>query len=195
MPSRHLFGLLASTMFMALASTGLRAASLVPKGFSEYAKASLDGSRQCVVGAVRDEDGMNAKPFAYVDDVASKRVMWARSIALPAHTVQGRATHCIASGDVLYVLVQSDTQTQQSLSQTVLNVVQLDAATGKAQGTARVDVPGVKVAYSAWVDDGDSGHVQKEADGQIDIKGTYFLMDSPDDLKEFSAKLKTPLNH
>jgi hypothetical protein len=123
----------------------------LPAHFTAYASQPIDDNRVCVAGRTTDADGINQKPVAYVAEQASKRVLWIARLDVPADMYQSRATHCTRHGDSLYILLQSDTQSEQTLSQTLLRVVKLDAASGAMQLQQDVDVP---AAYSAWVDEG-----------------------------------------
>lgn len=53
-------------------------------------------------------------------------------------------------GGSLLVLVQSDTNQATSLSQTLLNIVELSPNDGAILGDQYADVPGVDHAYSSW---------------------------------------------
>ena len=151
----------------------------VPQGFSSYAAEPLGEGRHCVVGAVSDEDGMNQKPFVYLEDTTANRVLWIRPLDLPANTYQGRATHCLRKGGTMYVLLQADTQAAQTLSQTLLRVVELDLAKGNVTGSREVAVAGVTDAYSAWVDKGEDAFHLADKNG-LSIQGEYFRMADPD---------------
>lgn len=152
--------------------------TVIPQGFSSYTSESLGDNRHCVVGAVTDEDGMNQKPLVYVEDTVANRVLWSRSLDLPANTFQGRATHCLRKGGTLYVLLQSDTQPAQTTSQTLLQVVELDLAKGATTGIRDIAVAGVTDAYSAWVDKGQGG-MHLAAKG-LAIAGEYYRLADPD---------------
>lgn len=84
------------------------------------------------------------------------------------------ATHCVAFGRSLFVLVQTDTHQQTSLTQTLLSVVRLSSAEGVIE-TRDEELPGVEEAYSAWVEKGSQGF--QEVAGQLKITGQYRLMD------------------
>lgn len=107
----------------------------------------------CVVGAATDDDGMNERPVAYVTHASSKQPLWVDELSLPSHTFQSRATHCVSSSLALFVLLQSDTQPEQSLSQTLLRVLKVDPATGKVQAQRDIQITG---AYSTWIAAGPS---------------------------------------
>jgi len=163
-------------------------AAAVPQGFSSYAAEPAGDNRQCVVGAVADEDGTNQKPFVYVEDTGANRVLWTRALELPTHTVQGRATHCLHKGGTVYVLLQADTQPAQSTSQTLLRVLELDAATGNPTASREVTMPGVADATSAWVDKGeDAFHLAGK--GGVAVSGEYFRLADPDKHLPFTVTL------
>ena len=123
----------------------------LPDHFTPYTSEPIGDNRICVAGRTTNADGMNQKPVAYVGEQASKRVLWIARLDMPADMYQSRATHCARHGDSLYILLQSDTQSEQTLSQTLLRVVKLNAASGAMQLQQDVDVPS---AYSVWVDEG-----------------------------------------
>jgi hypothetical protein len=76
---------------------------------------------------------------------------------LPRRVYQGRATHCVASIDALYVLVQMDTDSHALTDQTVLEVVKLDRFTGRVTARSGFVGPDTATACTAWVDEG-AGH-------------------------------------
>jgi hypothetical protein len=161
----------------------------VPQGFSSYATEPLGDGRHCVVGAVADEDGMNQKPFVYLEDTNANRVLWTRPLDLPANTYQGRATHCLRKGANVYVLLQVDTQPAQMLSQTLLRVVELDLAKGSINGSHDVAVSGVTDAYSAWVDKGEDAFRLADKNG-LTVQGEYFRLADPDKHLPFKAVVR-----
>ncbi|WP_363797285.1 hypothetical protein ABU614_18955 [Lysobacter firmicutimachus] len=145
-------------------------AAEIPAGFSSYASESIGGNRQCVVGAATDEDGMNPRPVVYLAET-SGRPVWVRSLDLPADMHQSRATHCVGEGGALYVLLQSDTQAPQSLSQTVLHALKLDARSGATLAQAPLSVPGASGAVSAWVGEDPAGFAWRDAG--LTVSGQY----------------------
>ncbi|WP_157476814.1 hypothetical protein [Lysobacter sp. Root690] len=171
-------------------ASGAATETVIPAGFSSYASESIGDGRQCVVGAAVDQDGMNQKPVVYIEQTSGKPV-WTRTLELPKDTYQSRATHCLHLDDALYVLLQSDTQPQQSLSQTLLRVVKLDAGNGAVRGGGDVEVPGAQDAYSAVVAEG-AQHL-RWSDDQLIVAGQYFLLDTPDQRIDFQAQLKADL--
>ena len=164
----------------------------IPQGFSSYASESIGEGKQCVAGATRDEDGMNQRPVAYVAQTSGKPI-WSKSLDLPSDTYQSRATHCLREGDAVYVLLQSDTQQEQTLSQTLLKVVKLDLANGSVQASGDVAVAGAKGAYSAFVEEG-SQHLRWN-NGALVVSGQYFTLEDPDKRSEFQTTLKADLTH
>jgi hypothetical protein len=164
----------------------------IPQGFSSYASESIGDGKQCVAGATRDEDGMNQRPVAYVAQTSGKPV-WTKSLDLPADTYQSRATHCVREGDAVYVLLQSDTQPEQTLSQTLLKVVKLSLDNGAVQASGDVAVPGAQGAYSAFVEEG-AQHLRWD-NGALQVTGQYFSLGDPDKRSDFHATLKADLTH
>ncbi|HXD35329.1 MAG TPA: hypothetical protein VN624_01665 [Rhodanobacter sp.] len=125
----------------------------IPANFSQYASTPVGNGGRCVVGATTDDDGMNQRPVVYITDTRSKKTLWVDQLILPPDTFQSRATHCTSSDRALFLLLQSDTQPEQTLSQTLLRVLRLDPATGEVQSERDIRVPG---AFSAWVPEGSS---------------------------------------
>ncbi|WP_168356369.1 hypothetical protein [Lysobacter enzymogenes] len=163
----------------------------IPQGFSSYASESIGDNKQCVAGTATDEDGMNQRPVAYLAQASGKPI-WTRVLDLPSDTYQSRATHCLRQGDALYVLLQSDTQAEQSLSQTLLRVVKLNLADGAVQAAGDVVVPGAKGAYSALAEEG-AKHLRWD-NGNVVVSGQYFQLDAPDQRSDFTATLKPDLS-
>lgn len=128
-----------------------RAHARAPKNFVEYASTPSANGGRCTVGAATDDDGMNQRPVAYVTHAESKEPLWIDEFNLPPHAFQSRVTHCTWSDRALFLLLQSDTQLEQSLSQTLLRVVKVDPASGAIQETRDIPEDG---AYSAWVPEG-----------------------------------------
>jgi len=166
------------------------AATALPAHHKDYATSTIDGSRQCKVGVVTDADGMNAKGLVYVNE--GTKLVWATTLKLPEFTEQARATHCVQSGKSVYVLVQGDTNTSPSLGQTLLNVAQLDAATGKAQGMEYVDLADVNGSLSMSADT-DAKNFRVTSPGTIEVAGKYVLTDAPDASHDFKVTVKIPL--
>lgn len=123
-------------------------AARIPDNFSQYASESIGDRGRCVAGATTDADGMNQKPTVYVTRGVGTQPQWVVQLDLPRYTYQSRATHCTSPGHSLFVLLQSDTQPEQTLSQTLLHIVKVDPATGVSQAQRSIQVAG---AASAWI--------------------------------------------
>lgn len=195
-PARHLRRhVVVSTLLLAsLCGPALAGSSAtVPAGFKAYATTDIGGHRQCVVGSATDDDGMNARAFVYVEDTATHKPQWVTPLPLGnPDWYQNRATHCLGDAGKVYALVQDDTQSQASLSQTFVTVATLDAASGKVQATQRVKVPEVKGGVSAWVNEG-SDHFRLEG-GKVVVTGEYFQTSDRDVHKPFTASPSTPVS-
>ena len=166
-----------------------RSAVHVPKNFSEYGAQALDGGGHCVVGAITDDDGMNERAVAYVIEANATQPTWVDMLDLPSDTYQSRATHCTSNGSALFVLLQSDTQPQQTLSQTLLRVARLDPANGAVQVQHDVPVPGT---FSAWVELG-PGHFHWKEDMLV-VSGNRRPESSPDQQATFTMHMDSHLN-
>ena len=142
------------------------------------------------MGVATDADGMHAKGLVYVND--GKSLAWSTTLKLPEFTEQARATHCVQSGKSLYVLVQADTNTSPALSQTLMNVAQLDAASGKVQAMEYVDLADVKGAFSASVAT-DAKNFRVTSPGTLEVAGKYVLTDAPDASHDFTVTVNIPL--
>ncbi len=165
-------------------------ATSLPESFNQYASSSMEDGNSCVTGANTDNDGMNQRPAVYA--VSNKvDVKWSQQLELPSDTYKGRATHCLYTQGAVFVLVQSDTQPQQTLSQTLLSVAKLDARTGAVKANTTIEVPDVAAAYSAWVDKG-AHHFQWMGDG-VAIRGNYFLLSNREERRQFEAHLNRDL--
>ncbi|MGJ3703778.1 hypothetical protein [Variovorax sp. AFSI2.2] len=164
------------------------AALKLPDHFTAYASASIGHSRRCVSGMSADEDGMNQRPEVYATNASGKRVLWIARLDLPADMYQSRATHCAGRGDALYVLLQSDTQASQSLSQTRLRVVKLNAFTGAVQLLQDVEIP---ATYSAWVNKGATRFVW--SGNRLVITGNVRLASDHERVQKFTVRLNNDL--
>lgn len=166
-------------------------ASKLPEDVSAYASLPIANGQICVAGVKTDDDGMNQKPVVYLAQPHGG-FAWNVSLPLPTNTYQARATHCIAAQQVLLVLVQGDTQSEQSLSQTLLQVVELDRRTGKLIATKGVSVPNVTSAYTEWVEkDADNFSL---ASKKLVIKGQYALLSNRDQPSAFTVQMSQDLN-
>lgn len=145
----------------------------LPSDIDVYASTKLAGGARCEVGARLTGSLLQEHPVVYFV-TADGEPAWHTGLRIPQHFYQGRATHCVASDDRVYVLVQLDTDSRQALNQTVLRVVALNSKTGARIASREVNVPGVVSAYTAWVDEGDR---QFKLDGsRLVIAGQYQLL-------------------
>jgi hypothetical protein len=158
----------------------------IPAEFSEYTTVQLSGNGRCVAGAATDEDGLNQRPVAYLAG-QSQGVQWSTELPLSPGTYQGRATHCIGTDKAIYVLVQSDTQPEQTLSQTLLRVLKLNSRDGEVLASVDVGPEGVSDAWSAWVEEGEE-RFRLQGDVLV-IAGDYFRLATPEERKPFRVEI------
>lgn len=161
----------------------------LPPNVTLYARPGIGDGQHCLVGARTNDDGMNEKPVAYLEK-PSNAMAWHASLPLPPHTYQARATHCAGTTATLYVLVQGDTQSEQSLSQTLLEVVALNRATGAITAAKTIDIPNVDEAHTTWVEDGDEHFSARNKD--LIVTGQYAPLSNRNTGVEFS--LRVPMN-
>jgi hypothetical protein len=160
------------------------AAVKLPVNFTSYASESIGRNVLCHVGAVTGDDGMEQKPVVYAENEKDKKILWVKRLQLPPNTFQSRATHCAGSGDAAFVLLQSDTQSEQTLSQTLLRVVKLNADTGALITQQDLNVP---KAYTAWVAEGADRF--KWQGNALVIAGNYRTSSDDANQPEFTAHL------
>jgi hypothetical protein len=168
----------------------------LPAHVRAYATTDIGHGQQCVAGIRADEDGLNQKPVVYLTKPGGG-FAWHVQLPIPKDLYQGRATHCVASAHALYVLVQIDTYSQQSLNQTLLKVVQLNPQNGAVVAAKNVDVPNASDTYTAWVGKGDEHF--RLADDKLVITGRFDLMADRDNPtgkgpSDFTAEIPVPLH-
>lgn len=169
----------------------LQASRRIPDNFMSYATTPIHGNMQCVVGAATDEDGLNQKPVVYLapaEGSASASLRWVDVLRLPADTYQSRATHCVGPASSLYVLLQSDTQPEQTLSQTLLAIVKVDVATGAVQAREDIAIPG---AHTAWVEKG-AAHF-RWSDHALLVTGNYRKAADQEKTTPFAVRFNSDL--
>lgn len=176
---------LASGAFLMLGMSGSPLAAGLPKHFHKNASRDIGSGLQCVAGTATDDDGMNGRAHVYVEDTRTHAIQWAASIPLRKGWYQNQATHCLGDGQKVYALVQSETTSQASLSQTFISVVTMNRMDGHIDSVSPVRVPGVHGAVSAWV--GEEPEHFAKVDGKIVVTGEYLLMNNRDDIKPFIA--------
>jgi len=162
----------------------------VPANFSEYASAAAERNTRCVVGASVDDDGLNQRPVLFLSEQGD-RVRWAETLPLPPDTYQSRATHCFEASGSLYILIQSDTQPEQTLSQTLLRVLSISPRNGTVIASVDIEPAGITDAHSAWVEEGQENF--RLQDGKVVVTGMYYRLAAPEDRKPFTVELSSPL--
>jgi hypothetical protein len=181
--------LLALSILYATNTWGQGFNTSLPSSISLYAEPGIGDGQHCLVGVQTDDDGMNERPVAYLEK-SSAAVMWHASLPLPPHTYQARATHCVGTPTTLYVLVQGDTQPEQSLSQTLLEIVALNRATGTVTATKAIEPPNISDAHTAWVEAGEE-HFSAQGKDLI-VTGKFAPLSNRGNPQDFS--LKVPQN-
>lgn len=164
---------------------------ILPPSVDIYAKTDIGSGQRCMTGARADDDGMNGKPVAYLGN-SRGAMAWHVTLPLPSNTYQARATHCAGTPSTLYVLVQGDTQSEQSLSQTLLEVVAINRSTGVVTASKPVDVPNIKATHTTWVEAGSSHFLARG--GNLVITGKYALLSDRDKPLDFSLQVAQGLN-
>lgn len=162
-------------------------AAKIPAGFDLYAKTDAGEGLQCVVGDVTDEDAMNGRAYIYLEDTRSHNVRWVTSVPLRPNRYQNRATHCLSDAGKIYALVQSDTSQAQALSQTFVDLVTLNEATGRIESTEKVIAGEAGRTPSTWVEAGAQNF--RRDNGKLIVTGKYFNLQDPDARKTFTASL------
>lgn len=157
----------------------------LPRRFHTYVNQAISERQSCLAGTVTDDDGMYQKPVVVL--ATGRLVTWTRYLDGLEDTYQSRATHCVLGDNALYVLLQSDTQAPQTLSQTLLSVARLDLE-GNVQAVRPIDIPeATHQAYSASVADVPADFSWRA--GQLIVKGQYVLMGAPDARTPFTLSV------
>jgi outer membrane protein assembly factor BamB len=162
----------------------LTKAATVPAHFQSYALTDIGGGLRCIVGDTTEE-GSNGRAYVYLVDLTTHKMRWITKIPLPANRYQNRATHCLADDGKVYALVQSDTSSAQALSQTFVDVVTLDKASGHIESTEKVIAQEAGRTPSTWVDGGAESF--RRDNGKIVVTGKFFNLDDPEARKDFTA--------
>lgn len=130
-------------------------ASKVPANFEPYATTEVGSGLSCVVGAVTNKgESSDERAYVYLEESASHKIRWITPIPMRPGWYQNRASHCVAAGDSIYALVQSDTNAVPVLSQTLISVARLNQANGHMETNDIVKVPDMKGAHTVFVYDG-----------------------------------------
>lgn len=158
----------------------------VPEDFNSYATEDVGNEQLCVAGTMTDADGMNQEAYLYLLDKRDRSVVWGKALGRPVDTFQSRATHCTASEDSLYVLVQADTQSQQELSQTLLRLIKLNRGDGRVAFDKAL-TPNDADVYSASVAEGEAHFILEKR--RLTVKGAYVTSADRDNPVEFTKHL------
>jgi len=130
-------------------------AAKVPANFEPYATTEIGSGLSCVVGAVTNKgESSDERAYVYLEESASHKIRWLTPIPMRPGWYQNRASHCVAAGDSIYALVQSDTNAVPVLSQTLISIATLNQANGHVETNDIVKVPGLKGAHTVFVYDG-----------------------------------------
>ncbi|MDD5406856.1 MAG: hypothetical protein PHE73_07980 [Sulfurovaceae bacterium] len=149
---------------------------------SVYNKYSF-GSLNCIVGKKILDDGISERAFIKVVDKSIAIKNWNKELDLPeSYFFQNRATHCAFFDDNIYVLEQVDTQSSQSLSQTLLYVCKFNK-NGENKMCKIVE----NNFYTSWVE------LEKKnfnvSNDSIEIHGKFKNRNS-DNIEDFDTKMK-----
>lgn len=147
-------------------------AAKVPSSFEEYARTDVGGGLNCVVGATTNKgEGSDERAYVYLEEFASHKIRWITPIPVHPGWYQNRASHCVAAGDSIYALVQSDTNAVPVLSQTLISIAALDQASGQLKTNEIVKVPDLKGAHTIFVYEGAENF--RLEDGKIVVSGEW----------------------
>lgn len=162
--------------------------TVLPADFREYGATAFDEDKLCVVGAASNSDELAQRPYLVVKRADSgQAALWVQALSGIEGMYQTRATHCVHDGGTLYVLMQSDTHSQQTLSQTQLSVATIASEGGEAS-SEYVAVPGTQNrAYSAWVETGAENFTLRNR--QLHVHGHYRFTDDRATEHDFDVAL------
>ncbi|NII06027.1 hypothetical protein [Luteibacter anthropi] len=156
----------------------------MPAHFQSYSMTDIGNKLRCIVGNTTQE-GLNGRAFVYLIDLTTHEIRWVTKIPLRPNDYQNRATHCLAGDKKVYALIQTDTSSFQATSQTFVDVVTLDEATGQIESTENVIAKEAGRRPSTWVDGGPENF--RRENGKIVVTGQYFNLDNPEVRKPFTA--------
>lgn len=146
----------------------------VPAHFREYEATELTDGMTCIAGASADEDATNQRPTVILRNKDGK-VMWEKQFDIPARFYQGRATRCMGRESELYVLLQDETHSQQTLTQTTLRLIRLDKD-GRVMNEVDVPVEGNGSRYTMRL------KVVEVIDDAVVVSGMLMAKDADVDL-------------
>jgi len=149
------FGAPLLVLVLLLAAPLVTKAAKVPPGFEQYATTDVGGGLSCVVGATTHKgESSDERAYVYLEESTSHKIRWITPIPVRSGWYQNRASHCVAAGDSIYALVQSDTNAVPVMSQTLISIATLNQASGHIETNDIVKVPDLKGAHTVFVYDG-----------------------------------------
>lgn len=180
--------------FLLLAPEASQAAKVLAN-FKPYATTDVGGGLRCVVGATtKNGGGWDARAYVYLEETASHKLRWLTPIPVHSGWYQNRASHCVASGDNIYALVQSDTNSVPVLSQTLISIATLNEASGHLETNEIVKVPDLKGAHTVFVYDGAENF--RVEGGRISVTGEWATKgDASDTRTPFTTSLPVTPAH
>lgn len=170
-------------------------AAKVPANFEQYATTDVGSGLSCVVGAITNKaGGSDERAYVYLEESQSHQVRWMTPIPVRPGWYQNRASHCLAAGDSIYALVQSDTNAVPVLSQTLISIVTLNQANGHMETNDVVKVPDLKGAHTVFVYDGAESF--RLEDGKIVVAGEWATKgDAADTRTPFKTSVPVAISH
>lgn len=133
-----------------------------------YSRVDMAGGK-CIAGARIDDLG---RQTAIVLGLRADGSRWVTKVPRDPDFHQSRATHCACSVEACYVAIATDTQSAQTLSQTLLSVARLSSDTGAITETRLIKtLPGANDVYTAWLDPGQSMFSIRH--GQLQLRGQW----------------------
>jgi hypothetical protein len=178
-----------------LATPLVSKAANIPANFEKYATTDVGSGLRCVVGAVTKKGEMShGRAYVYLEESASHKIRWITPIPLHAGWYQNRASHCVAAGDSIYALVQSDTNAVPVLSQTLISIAALNQASGRMESNDPVIVSNLRGAHTVFVYEGAENF--RFADGKIVVTGEWATKgDAADTRTPFETSVPVATSH
>jgi len=170
-------------------------AAKVPASFEQYATTDVGSGLSCVVGAITHKgEHSTERAYVYLEESKSHEVRWITAIPVRPGWYQNRASHCVAAGDVIYTLVQSDTNAIPVLSQTLISIAALDKISGHMRANDIVKVPDLKGAHTVFIDGGAQSF--RFQDGKIVVVGEWATKgDAADTRTPFKTSVPVAISH
>ncbi|WP_213948062.1 hypothetical protein [Luteibacter sp. dw_328] len=150
-------------------NVGIGATSRVTEFERPILQCSSRPAITAVGAAVNKGESSDERAYVYLEESASHKIRWITPIPVRPGWYQNRASHCVAAGDSIYALVQSDTNAVPVLSQTLISIATLNQASGHMQTNDIVKVSDLKGAHTVFVYDGAENFLFQ--DGKIVVTG------------------------